>query len=143
LEKFARSKTLEDHFRNPRNVGPMPDADGIGRAGNAGCGDSMTIWIRVRDEHIVAASFTCTGCPAAVACGSMTTVLAEGKHLDEASLIAEDTIADALGGLPPNKRHCSNLGAEALSNAIMDYVVRSINQSWRLRKAQSSDPGRE
>jgi nitrogen fixation NifU-like protein len=118
--------TLIDHFEHPRNAGELEDADGVGTATSGACGDVLRIWIRVENEHIADIAFKCRGCPAAIACASMTTQLAKGRGLDEADLIADDTIADALGGLPPDKRHCSNLGAEALANAVMDYVVRSV-----------------
>jgi len=120
------SPTLMDHFERPRNVGELPDADGVGSAGDPSCGDVMTIWIRVRNDRIAAASFRCQGCPAAIAVGSMTTELAIGMHLDDAAEIADDTVAEALGGLPEDKRHCSNLGADALAGAIWDYVTRSV-----------------
>ena len=120
------SPIVLDHFERPRNVGELADADGIGTAGDAGCGDTMTIWIRVRDDVIEDISFKCKGCPAAIACGSMTTELARGKHLDDAAEIADETIAEALGGLSPEKRHCSNLGAAALTNAFWDYIVRWV-----------------
>ncbi len=126
MQNERYNDVLIDHFEHPRNVGELPGADGVGTATSGACGDVLRIWIRVADEHIAEITFKCMGCPAAIACGSVTTELAKGRHLDEADLIAEDTIADALGGLPPDKRHCSNLGAEALANAIMDYVVRSV-----------------
>lgn len=122
------NEILLDHFEHPRNVGALDNADGIGVAKAGECGDVLSIWIRVRDEHIADIAFKAKGCPAAIACGSVTTELAEGKHLDDADRIADDTISDALGGLPADKRHCSNLGAQALANAILDYVVRSIER---------------
>ena len=127
------SDILIDHFERPRNVGQLADADGVGTAGDPAGGDVMTIWIRVRDERISEITFQCRGCPAAIACGSVTTELAKGKHLDEADEIAPDTIADALGSLPAHKQHCSNLGADALGNATWDYVIRSINESCAKR----------
>ena len=125
------SEILLDHFRNPRNAGRLDDADGVGVAKAGECGDVMRIAIGVRDDHIRRIAFQCKGCPAAIACGSMTTELALGRHLDDAATIADETVASALGGLPPDKRHCSNLGAEALENAIMDYVVRSVERERR------------
>jgi len=124
----AYSEILLDHFERPRNVGSFRDADGVGVAKAGECGDVLSIWIRVQDEHIADIAFKAKGCPAAIACGSVTTQLAKGRHLDDADRIADDTISDALGGLPADKRHCSNLGAQALANAIMDYVVRSIER---------------
>ncbi len=122
------SPAVMDHFERPRNAGAMADADGVGSAGDPSCGDTMTIWIRVRDERIEAITFKCKGCPTAIACGSITTELAAGLHLDEAADIADETIAEALGGLSPERRHCSNLGAEALSNAIWDHIVREVER---------------
>ncbi len=122
------SDILTDHFRNPRNAGELAGADGVGTASAGDCGDVMSIWIRVTDDRISEISFKCKGCPAAIACGSMTTELAGGRHLDDAALIADETIAKALGGLPEDKRHCSNLGAEALADAIMDYIVRFVEK---------------
>jgi len=124
-----------DHFDRPRNAGRIENPDGVGTAGDASCGDTMKIYLRVRDDVITAVTFLCKGCPAAIACGSMTTVLALGKHLDDAAQIADETIAQALGGLSADKRHCSNLGAEALANAIMDYVTRSVDKELANRQA--------
>ena len=126
LNSEQYSKIVMDHFDRPRNAGPMTDPHGVGTAGGQTCSDILTISIRVCDDHISEIAFQCQGCPAAIACASMTTELAKGKHLDAAAEIADDTVAQALGGLSPDKRHCSNLGAEALSNAIMDYVMRQI-----------------
>jgi nitrogen fixation NifU-like protein len=108
-------------------VGELDDADGVGTAGAETCGDVMRVWIRVRDEHIEGIRFKCRGCPAAIACGSMVTELAKGKHLDEADAITADTVATALGGLSEDKQHCSNLGADALAAAVWDYVNRCID----------------
>jgi len=126
---------VTDHFENPRNAGRLENPDGVGTAGDASCGDTMSIYIRVRDDVITAITFLCKGCPAAIACGSMTTELAMGKHLDDAAEIADETITQALGGLPADKRHCSNLGAEALASAIMDYVARSVDEELADREA--------
>jgi nitrogen fixation NifU-like protein len=106
----------------------------VGTAGRAADGDVMTIYIRVRDERIREISFQCKGCPAAIACGSMTTELAKARGLDHAAQIADETVAAALGGLPPEKRHCSNLGPQALANAIWDYVVRSVERQLARRR---------
>ncbi len=122
-----------DHFRKPRNVGEIPDADGIGTAGQHGC-DTLTIYLRIRDDCITDISFQCQGCEAAIACASMTTELAKGKHLDAAAEITDETIADALGGLSAEKRHVSNLGAEALANAIWDHINRSVQAEWARRQ---------
>lgn len=118
------SKTVMDHFKNPRNVGEMKDPDGVGEVGNPICGDMMTVYIKVEDDHIKDISFLTFGCGAAIAVSSMLTELAKGKSLEEAKLITNKTVADALEGLPKNKLHCSNLGADALQLAIKDYEDR-------------------
>lgn len=123
------SEIIKEHFLNPRNVGEIPDADGVGSFGDPECGDYLRVWIKVRDEHIMDIKFRCKGCPAAIACASMMTVLASGKHVDEAAEMDEEMIDEALGGLPEHKRHCSNLGAGALQEAILDYVFRSAGSA--------------
>jgi nitrogen fixation NifU-like protein len=115
------SERVMDHFTNPRNVGDMPDADGIGTVGNPTCGDAMKIYIKVKDGKIVDAKFKTFGCGAAIAVSSMVTEMVKGKTLDEALAISKETVAKELGGLPPQKMHCSNLGADALKQAIEDY----------------------
>lgn len=118
------SQKVMDHFMNPRNVGEMPDADGIGTEGNPVCGDVMKLYIKVKDDRIVDAKFQTFGCGAAIAVSSMITEMVKGKTLDEALKISKETVADALGGLPPQKMHCSNLGADALKKAIEDYLSK-------------------
>ncbi len=113
-----------DHFRNPRNVGEIPNADGVGTVGNPVCGDMMTIYIRVKDNRIIDIKFKTFGCGAAVATSSMITELAKSKTLEEALKITRTDVADSLGGLPPIKMHCSNLAADALHEAIKDYQKR-------------------
>lgn len=115
------SQKVMDHFMNPRNVGEIPDADGVGMEGNPTCGDSMQIFIKVQDDRIVDAKFRTFGCGSAIAVSSMITELVKGKTLDEALSISKETVAAELGGLPPQKMHCSNLGADALKKAIEDY----------------------
>jgi len=115
------TKEVMDHFSNPRNVGEMPDADGIGTEGNPVCGDVMKLFIKVTDNKIVDAKFQTFGCGAAIAVSSMVTEMVKGKTLDEALSISKEAVANALGGLPPQKMHCSNLGADALRKAIEDY----------------------
>jgi nitrogen fixation NifU-like protein len=115
------SERVMDHFMNPRNVGDMEDADGIGIEGNPTCGDAMKIYIRVKDGKIVDAKFKTFGCGAAIAVSSMVTEMVKGKTLDEALSISKEAVASELGGLPPQKMHCSNLGADALKKAIEDY----------------------
>ncbi len=115
------SEKVLDHFRNPRNVGEIEDADGVGTVGNPVCGDMMSIYIKVDDDRISDIKFRTFGCGAAIATTSMTTELAKGKTLDEAMEITRQDVADELGGLPPVKMHCSNLAADALHEAIKDY----------------------
>ncbi|MBI5026374.1 MAG: Fe-S cluster assembly scaffold protein NifU [Nitrospirae bacterium] len=115
------SELVMEHFTNPRNVGEIPDADGIGTEGNPVCGDVMRIYIKVKDGRISDAKFKTFGCGAAIAVSSMVTEMIKGKTLDEALEISKETVAQALGGLPPQKMHCSNIGAEALHKAIEDY----------------------
>jgi nitrogen fixation NifU-like protein len=115
------NENVLDHFRNPRNMGEIPDADGVGTVGNPVCGDMMTIYIRVQDDRIVDIKFKTFGCGAAIATSSMMTELAKGKTLDEALQITRADVAENLGGLPPIKMHCSNLAADGLHEAIKDY----------------------
>ncbi len=113
-------KVLE-HFMNPRNTGEIPDADGIGTIGSEEFGDMIRVWIKVSDEHLVDVKYKVFGCPAAIACCSMMTELAIGKHLNEVWELTDDQVAEALGGLPAYKYHCSNLAASTLHRAIMNY----------------------
>ncbi len=118
------SKKVMDHFMNPRNVGEMLDADGVGIKGNPVCGDVMKIYIKINEGRIVDAKFQTFGCGAAIAVSSMITEMVKGKTLDEALSISKATVAEELGGLPPEKMHCSNLGADALRDAIDAYRSR-------------------
>jgi len=118
------SKKLMDHFTNPRNVGEIPDADGIGMEGNPTCGDAMKLFITVKDNVITDAKFQTFGCGAAIAVSSMITEMAKGKTIEEALAITKESVAEALDGMPPQKMHCSNLGAAALHKAIDDYRER-------------------
>ena len=115
------SKTVMDHFRNPRNVGTIDNADGIGEVGNPLCGDMMTIYLAVEDEHIKDIKFQTFGCGSAIAVSSMLTEMAKGKSIEDAKRITNKDVAEALEGLPKNKLHCSNLGADALQQAIKNY----------------------
>ena len=110
------------HFLSPQNVGNMDDADGEGTYGDPDCGDSLKIFIKVNDGLISDISFLVHGCTAAIASASMTTELAKGKKIQEAMKITEQDIIDALEGLPDEKKHCSNMGAAALKNAVRDYL---------------------
>lgn len=118
------SEKVMDHFRNPRNVGEIPDADGVGTVGNPVCGDLMTMYIKVKDGKIMDIKFKTFGCGAAIATSSMTTELAKGKTLEEASKITRADVAESLDGLPTQKMHCSNLAADALKAAIKDYLEK-------------------
>jgi nitrogen fixation NifU-like protein len=113
-----------DHFTNPRNVGEIPDANGVGEVGNAVCGDIMKIYLKINDEKIEDIKFKTFGCGAAIATSSMVTELVKGKTLDEAMKVTNEVVAEALDGLPPQKMHCSNLAADAMHKAIEDYRGR-------------------
>ncbi len=118
------SATVMDHFTNPRNAGVIEDADGIGEVGNPVCGDMMTFYIKVKDNRLEDVKFQTFGCVAAIAVSSMVSEMAKGKKLEEAQRITNKAVAEVLGGLPQNKMHCSNLGAEALALAIKNYRER-------------------
>ncbi|NLJ85414.1 MAG: Fe-S cluster assembly scaffold protein NifU [Firmicutes bacterium] len=118
------SDKVMDHFTHPRNVGEIPEADGVGTEGNPVCGDIMKLWIKVEDDRIVDCRFKTFGCGAAIATSSMITEMVIGKTLDEAKQISHRAVADALDGLPPAKMHCSNLAADALRKAIDDYLSK-------------------
>jgi nitrogen fixation NifU-like protein len=118
------TEKVMEHFKNPRNMGEISDADGVGTVGNPVCGDLMTIYIKVRDNKLEDIKFKTFGCGAAVATSSMVTEIAKGKTLEEAMKITRANVADSLGGLPPVKMHCSNLAADALHAAIEDYFKK-------------------
>lgn len=118
------SDKVLDHFRNPRNMGEIPNADGVGTVGNPVCGDLMTIYIKVKDDRLEDIKFKTFGCGAAIATSSMITELARGKTLEEGLKISRGDVADNLGGLPPIKMHCSNLAADGLHAAIQDYLKK-------------------
>jgi nitrogen fixation NifU-like protein len=123
------SEKVMEHFSNPRNVGEVEDANGVGTVGNPQCGDIMKLSIRVEDDVIKDVKFKTFGCGAAIATSSMVTELVKGKRLEEAEKISNATVAEALDGLPPVKMHCSNLAADALHSAIEDYRKnRKANQ---------------
>lgn len=118
------SKKVMEHFRNPKNVGEIPDADGIGNVGNPTCGDIMRLYIKVENDVIVDAKFKTFGCGAAISTSSMVTELVKGKTIEEANKISNRAVAEALGGLPPIKMHCSLLAEQALRSAIDDYLKK-------------------
>ncbi len=115
------SKKVMDHFMNPRNMGEIPDADGVGTVGNPVCGDLMSVYIKVKANRLEDVKFKTFGCGAAIATSSMITELAKGKTIEDALEITRKDVADSLDGLPPVKMHCSNLAADALHAAIEDY----------------------
>ncbi len=118
------SEKVMEHFQNPRNVGVIQDADGVGEVGNPVCGDMMTFYIKVKDNRLEDVKFQTFGCGAAIAVSSMVSEMAKGKTIEEALKITNKTVAEELGGLPKNKLHCSNLGADALHKAIENYRER-------------------
>lgn len=122
------SEKVMDHFRNPRHVGEIEQPDGVGEVGNPVCGDMMTFYIKVNDNRLEDVKFKTFGCGAAIAVSSMVADMAVGKTLDEAMNITNADVAKELGGLPPNKLHCSNLGADALHEAIKAYRARKGGQ---------------
>ena len=123
------SEKVMDHFANPRNVGEIENADGIGKVGNPVCGDIMNLYLRVENNVITDAKFKTFGCGAAIATSSMVTELVKGKTIDEALAITNRAVAEALGGLPPIKMHCSVLAEEALQSAIDDYLKRQRDKT--------------
>ncbi len=122
----AYSEKVMEHFRNPRNVGEIENPDGVGRVGNPVCGDIMELYIKVENDRITDAKFKTFGCGAAIATSSMVTELVKNKTIEEALKISNKAVAEALGGLPPIKMHCSVLAEEALKKALDDY--RQKNQ---------------
>lgn len=118
------SEKVMDHFTNPRNVGEIADADGVGTVGNPKCGDIMKIFIKVADDRIVDIKFQTFGCGAAIATSSMATELVKGKTIEEALQLTNQQVAEALDGLPPVKMHCSLLAEEGLKAAIDDYMAK-------------------
>jgi len=118
------SEKVMEHFQNPRNVGVLKDADGVGQVGNPVCGDMMSFYIKVKDNRIEDVKFQTFGCGAAIAVSSMVSEMAMGKTIEEVLKITNKSVAEELGGLPKNKLHCSNLGADALHKAIENYKER-------------------
>ncbi len=123
-----------DHFRNPRNVGVIEEADGVGEVGNPLCGDMMTIYLKIEDDRINDIKFQTFGCGSAIAVSSMLTEIAKGKTIAEAKAITNKDVAKALEGLPKNKLHCSNLGADALHQAIQDFEDRKAGKTRPILK---------
>ena len=123
------SETVMDHFINPRNVGTMEDADGIGEVGNAKCGDIMKIYLKINDDTISDVKFNTFGCGSAIASSSMATEMIKGKTVAEALTLSNKAVVAALDGLPPEKIHCSVLAEEAVKLAIEDYRQRQSTSS--------------
>jgi nitrogen fixation NifU-like protein len=120
------SQKVMEHFMHPRNVGEIEDADGVGEVGNPVCGDMMTFYIKVKDNRLADIKFKTFGCGAAIAVSSIVSEMAMGKTLEEALKITPRLVADELEGLPKQKFHCSNLGAQALQKAIEDYQSKKV-----------------
>ena len=121
------SDKVMDHFSSPRNAGVIENADGIGEVGNPVCGDMMTFYIKVEDDKLTDVKFKTFGCVAAIAVSSMVTEMAKGMTIEEAKTITKASVAESLDGLPKEKMHCSNLGAEALEKAILDFESKGNN----------------
>ena len=134
------SEKVMEHFKNPRNVGTIENADGVGQVGNPVCGDIMRMEIKVENGRIADAKFKTFGCGAAIATSSMVTELVKGKTLEEALAISNKAVAEALGGLPPVKMHCSNLAADALHKAIEDYLAKQGKTLEGTKPAEAKSP---
>lgn len=139
------SEKLLEHFRNPRNYGRIEDADGVGKVGNPVCGDVMYLYIKVDDGRISDIKFETFGCAAAIATSSMVTEMVKGKTIEEALQVTNKAVAEALGGLPPIKMHCSLLAEEGLKAAILDYYTRHGIEPppelvERLKQLRSEEP---
>lgn len=127
------SEKVMDHFTNPRNVGEIEDANGVGTVGNAKCGDIMRIYLKIENDIITDVKFKTFGCGAAIATSSMATELVKGKHIDEAMKLTNAAVAEALDGLPAVKMHCSLLAEQALKTALEDYfarIGRPLPEGW-------------
>jgi len=127
MAQVGYSEKVMDHFMNPRNVGVIEDRDGYGKVGNPVCGDVMEIFIKVEENVITDIKFRTFGCGSAIATSSMATEMALGKSVEEALDITRNDVAKELDGLPPQKMHCSNLAADALHKAIVDYMEKKGN----------------
>ena len=119
------TETVMDHFTHPRNVGEIPDADGVGEVGNAKCGDIMKMYLKIKDDRIEDVKFETFGCGSAIASSSMATELIKGKTIEEALAVTNKQVVDALGGLPAYKLHCSVLAEESIRAAVKNYYDRN------------------
>ncbi|MFC1834048.1 Fe-S cluster assembly scaffold protein NifU [Thermodesulfobacteriota bacterium] len=124
------SETVLEHFKNPRNVGEIPEADGVGEVGNPACGDIMTFFIKVKEDRLEDVKFKTFGCGAAIAVSSIVSEMAKGMTLDEAMKISARSVIEALDGLPKKKHHCSNLGSDALHRAIEDFKAKQAGVEY-------------
>ncbi|HWQ18838.1 MAG TPA: Fe-S cluster assembly scaffold protein NifU [Methanotrichaceae archaeon] len=143
MAQAGYSKAVMEHFMNPRNVGVIEDPDGYGKVGNPVCGDLMEIFIKVKDDRIDDIKFRTFGCGSAIAVSSKVTEMAKGKTLEEAMKITRKDVAEELDGLPPQKMHCSNLGADALHAAIESYWVTIGKMPPREAKEDGSNHDNE
>ena len=134
------SEKVMEHFRNPRNVGEIEDADGIGEVGNPRCGDIMKMYLKIKDGVIVDVKFKTFGCGSAIASSSMATEMIKGKTIDEAMKVTNKAVAEALDGLPPVKMHCSVLAEQAIKAALLDYSKRYNVHIEGLEDFDFSDP---
>ncbi len=125
---FPYSDLVMDHFANPRNMGEMENPSGVGNVGNPVCGDMMRLYLKIENDVIVDARFKTFGCGAAIASSSILTEMLKGKKIEDALKISNEAVAEALGGLPPTKMHCSVLAEDALKKALADYKKRSASQ---------------
>ena len=132
------SEKVIDHFMNPRNVGEMDDASGVGTVGNAQCGDIMRVFLKIENDIITDATFKTFGCGAAVATSSIATEMVKGKTIQEALSITNQAVMDALDGLPAPKKHCSILAEEALQSALWDYAQKNGITIEGLKKPEES-----
>jgi nitrogen fixation NifU-like protein len=132
------NQTVMDHFMNPRNMGDLPDADGVGEVGAAACGDIMKISLKIQDGKITDARFKTFGCGSAIASSSMATELIKGRTVEEALNFSNQEVVDALGGLPPVKIHCSVLAEEALKAALEDYLKKHPEVAAKVKEKEAA-----
>ncbi len=135
------SEKVMEHFLHPRNVGTIDNPDGVGEVGNPVCGDMMTFYIKVKNGVLEEIKYQTFGCGAAIAVSSIVSEMAKGKTIEEALKITNKVVAEALGGLPANKMHCSNLGAEALRKAIEDYQSKSEKKGTEVKSEKNGEKG--
>ena len=134
------TEIVMDHFRNPKNVGHMENADGVGQVGNPKCGDIMKIYLKINDDEIIEdVKFETFGCGSAIASSSMATELIKGKSIHEAVELTNKAVVEALGGLPPVKVHCSVLAEQAVKSALYDYSVKTNKTIKGLENYKSED----